>query len=418
VNSAYRDIADQHAMKIGFLWRLRLTAAEQSHCLPATLIRFEQRIRQHLGGLLLQPEIAWEVCEKTLESTQPEETFTSALLAFIIGDSEKTAQAVKAGFVNAKTFKALVSALGWLPENGGLKWIQPGLSSHAPDENLLAIAVCRILSHDPGEPLAHLIKRSAQHPQHPLFIQCLRLAGELKRMDLKADCHKAITADDTDVRFWGIWSSILLGEHEHALALEPYTLHTNPWQQQAIQLAFRVLPDNTADTWINHLLHHPDRLQQRCGMKAIAANGHIHRMPDLITAMKNNSQARIAGEAFSLLTGIDIKQQQLSRSGSPPKRIDYLDDSSLDIEREDSNLLWPDADKIATQWQQHSADFETGQRYFMGQGFADQVITAAHLNNIIASGYQRQRHAAALERALRAPSHLLINTRALSQETQ
>ncbi len=418
MDSAYRDMADLHAMKIGFLWKSRSTAVDQPNHLPASLAQLEQRIHRHLDGLLLQPELAWDICKKSLELAQPEETFTAALLAFTCGNTEKTAQAVKAGFVNANTFKALVSALEWLPESSGLKWIQPGLSSHDLDYNLLAISVCRLLAHDPGEPLTQLIKRSAEQQQHFLFIQCLRLAGELKRMDLKADCHKAATADNTDVRFWGIWSSVLLGERDHALALEPYTLHINPWQQKAIQLAFRVIADNTADTWINHLLHHSDPLQQRCGVKAIAANGRPQRIPDLITAMKKDTLARVAGEAFNLLTGIDIEQQQLTRPIPVRKwKLDNLDDSELDIELEDSKLPWPDADKITTRWQQHSADVESGQRYFMGKGFKASTMTG-HLNNIIASGYQRQRHAAALELALLEPTHPLHNTRAPSQDTQ
>ena len=418
MDNAYRDMTELHAMKIGFLWKFRSSAVDQPNHLPASLAELDQRIYRHLDGLLLQAELAWDICEKTLKFAQPEETFTAALLAFTCGNTEKTAQAVKAGFMNANTFNALVSALEWLPESRGLKWIEPGLSSDDLDYNLLAISVCRLLGHDPGEPLTQLIKRSADQQQHFLLIQCLRLAGELKRTDLKADCQKATTADNTDLRFWGIWSSVLLGERDQALALEPYTQHTNPWQQKAIQLAFRVIPDNTADTWIDPLLHHPDPLQQRCGIKAIAANGRPQRMPDVITAMKNDTLARVAGEAFTLLTGSDIKQQQLTRPTPIRKwKLDNLDDSELDIELEDSKLPWPDADKTTTRWQQHSTDLETESRYFMGKGFKAPTITG-HLNHIIASGYQRQRHAAALELALLEPTHPLVNTRAPSQETQ
>lgn len=390
----------------------------QPHYSPTALAKLEQRINRHLTVLLLQPALAWDIAAEALAAEEPGETFTATLLAFATCENdentEKTAQVIKAGQVNSKTFKGLVSALGWLPGEIGLKWIQPRLSSNDLNDNHLAIAVCRILSHDPGASLAHLLERGAQHPQHPLLTQCLRLSGELKRVDLKADCHKAATAENPDLRFWGIWSSVLLGghnasaqalAHELAQALEPYILHTNPWQQKAIQLAFRLVPDNVADAWIEQLLHQPG--QPRQGIKAIATNGRIHAIPRLISLMQDDTLACIAGEAFSLLTGIDLTQQQLSRPHPP------LDDDPDDIDSllEDAELPWPDADKVAAHWQPQAPGFETTQRYLMGQ-----TITAAHLNDIIATGYPRQRHAAALELALLEPSSPLINTRAMSKE--
>ena len=167
------------------------------------------------------------------------------------------------------------------------------------------------------------------------------------------------------------------------------------------------MPDYVADAWIDQLLHHPG--QPRQGIKAIAANGRIHAVPRLITLMQDDTLACVAGEAFSLLTGIDLTQQQLSRARPP------LDEDPGDIDSalEDAELPWPDVDKVAARWQQQATDFETTQRYIMGQ-----TITAAHLNDIIASGYQRQRHAAALELALLEPLSPLSNTRALSRERQ
>ncbi len=412
MNNPYRDIVDQHVMDVGLLWELRSVVVDQPHYSSQALAQLEQRINRHLNALLLQPELARDIAVEALETEESRETFIAALLAFTTRENgenkrEKIAQVIKAGRVNAKTFKGLVSALGWLPEEAGLKWIQPRLNSNDLDDNHLAIAVCRILSHDPGKQLEQLLKRGAQHPQHPLIIGCLRLTGELKRVDLKADCRKAVTAEDPDLRFWGIWSSILLGEHDDAQALEPYVLQTCPWQQKAIQLAFRIIPDNVADAWINHLLHHPGQTRQ--GIKSITANGRLHAIPRLIILMQNDTLARVAGEAFSLLTGIDLKQQQLA--GPCPPQDEAPDD--IDSALEDAELPWPDVEKIAARWQQQSADFEAGQRYFMGQ-----PITAAHLHDIIATGYPRQRHAAALELALLEPSSPLINTRAIAKEQQ
>ncbi len=408
MDNPYRSVFEQHVIDAAFLWIQRSVAVYQPHYSSEALAQLEQRINRHLTGLLLQPELAWDVCEEALAFEEGGEIFVAAMVAFTRGDKEKIERAMRAGFANTGTFKGLVSALGWLPEEKRRLWVQKGLASNELDDNLLAIATCGIIAHDPEESLLRLLKRGERHPEHPLFTRCLRLIGELKRIDLAAIANKAATADNTDIRFWGVWSSILLGEHDYVLAMEPYILQTNPWQQKAIRLAFRVLPSDVADAWIARLLHHPN--QQRCGVTAIAANARPHLVQDLIATMKDKEQACVAGEAFSLLTGIDLKQQQLTRY--PPQRDDERDDIDPDIEFEDAKLPWPDADKIAVLWQQRAADFEGGHRYFLGQ-----AINTAHLSDIVASGYQRQRHAAALELALLAPSCPLHNTRAISQET-
>ncbi|VAW88951.1 hypothetical protein MNBD_GAMMA17-1959 [hydrothermal vent metagenome] len=407
MSNPYRSIFERHVTNAAFLWIQRSAAVYQPNYSPEALAQLEQRINRHLTGLLLEPELAWDICEEALVFEKGGEIFITAMMAFANEDSEKTERAMKAGFVNAGTFKGLVSALGWLPEEKGRLWVQKGLASNELDDNLLAIATCSIIAHDPGESLFRLVKRGERHPEHPLLIRCLRLIGELKRVDLATVVNKAATADNADIRFWGIWSSILLGNHANALKLEAYIRQTNPWQQKAIQLAFRVLSDDVADLWINHLLDQPG--QQRQSIKAIAANGRIDAISHLIIAMQDDTLACVAGDAFSLLTGIDLKQQQLTRP--QPQWDDSLDDIDSDITFEDAKLPWPNADKIAALWQQRAADFEGGHRYFLGQ-----AINTAHLSGIVASGYQR--HPAALELALLEPLHPLSNTRAISQDTQ
>ncbi len=408
-DNSYRDIFERHLTDAAFLWIQRSGAVYQPHYSPEALAELEQRINRHLTGLLLEPELAWEVCKEALMFEEGGETFIAAMVAFASGDKKKTERAMKAGFVNAGTFKGLVSALGWHSGGKACPWVQTGLLSNNIDHNHFAIATCGIIAHDPGESLLHLVERGKRHPEHPLFVRCLRLIGELKRMDLAAVANKAAIANNADIRFWGIWSSVLLGNHANALKLEACIRQINPWQQKAIQLAFRVLPGNVADLWINHLLDQPD--QQRQGIKAIAVNGRIHAISHLIAAMRDDTLACVAGDAFSLLTGIDLKQQQLTRP--QPQWHDDRDDIDPDIAFEDVKLPWPDADKVAALWQQRAADFDIGQRYLLGQ-----TITAGDLNDIVASGYQRQRHAAALELALLDPASPLNNTRAISQETQ
>ena len=101
--------------------------------------------------------------------------------------------------------------------------------------------------------------------------------------------------------------------------------------------------------------------------------------------------------------------EQALATGLPPAPVpatessDDPDDEQVDVP-EDVALPWPDAARIAPWWSAQQGRFEAGRRYFLGK-----PVTPAHCRDVLATGFQRQRIAAALFLPILAPGSVLFN---------
>ena len=125
--------------------------------------------------------------------------------------------------------------------------------------------------------------------------------------------------------------------------------------------------------------------------------------------MASVATGRIAGEAFTLITGADLALLDLERK--PPENFesgpnDDPDDPNVDMDPDDG-LPWPDVKKVEAWWQANQNRFQKGTRYFMGQ-----PVTKEHCIHVLKTGYQRQRILAAQYLCLLEPGTPLFNTAA------
>jgi uncharacterized protein (TIGR02270 family) len=135
--------------------------------------------------------------------------------------------------------------------------------------------------------------------------------------------------------------------------------------------------------------------------------------PWLITQMEDLRWSRLAGEAFTLITGADLAWLDLERKPPEgasdggfggPSEDPADDDVALD---QDESLPWPDAAKVQAWWASQAARFPPGRRCFMG---AEPSPTEAA--RVLREGCQRQRHAAALWACILEPGRPLFPTAA------
>jgi uncharacterized protein (TIGR02270 family) len=123
--------------------------------------------------------------------------------------------------------------------------------------------------------------------------------------------------------------------------------------------------------------------------------------------MTHPATARIAGEAFTLITGADLAH--LGLAANPPQALesrptDDPGDNDVSIDP-DSGLPWPDSEKVQCWWTANGHRFRSGQRYFMGA-----PVTRDHCLEVLNTGYQRQRLLAAQYLCLLNPGTPLFNT--------
>jgi uncharacterized protein (TIGR02270 family) len=132
-------------------------------------------------------------------------------------------------------------------------------------------------------------------------------------------------------------------------------------------------------------------------------------VPWLIGFMTKDPLARLAGESFSLITGLDLAWLDLERK--PPQDFesgpnDDPDDPNVEMD-EDDGLPWPDQAKVQAWWDANSHRFQPGVRYFMGE-----PLNRENCLRVLKEGFQRQRIAAAYYLSLLNPGTPLFEWRA------
>jgi len=401
--AAFAHFYERYADDAAFLWLLFFYGANQPHYTAKDLTELAKRVDANLDALLVAPEQAWEICENSI-SLGVGEVFSASVFAFRSLEVTKIQRVVEVGLSEVSNHSGLISAMAWLPGRLVHSWIKRFLQSKDLNHKYLALAVCSERREDPVELLQVILSREdcIKHPL--LYPRALRLVGELKRFDLVPSLHKGITSDNSAAVFWSYWSLILMGDKSQVGNLQPYVLQENPFQMDAFEICFRSLPVQQARSWINILSSNP--AQKHLVIKASSILGDPQAVSWLISQMKIPVLTRLAGEAFTNITGIDLVENKLALESLPDldnQLPEEKNNESVEM-NEDEYLPFPDVNKIAAIWQKYQQRFEVGQRYFMGRS-----ISVDHLNDIYANGKQRQRRAAALEFALIAPEQFLLN---------
>ena len=399
------EIVDQYAEEAAFLWLLRDSAVSAHHYLLTDLARLDSRVSAHLDGLRSEGKAAWKVLESGLEIGEPGEVFAAGLLAFESGDAEWIQKVVKLGAAKPDTCRALISALGWLPFEAVSSDIKMLLSSDSSSLRRIGIAASAIHRKNPG---AAALQSAFASDDPCLKARALRAAGELGLVDLQLTLRANLKAKEPAIRFWAAWSTALLGGHKDALAaLQDVAEAPGPLAARATTLLIRRLPLRDARAWLFKLVKELKR--HRVAVVAAGALGDADAVPWLIDQMKVPAMARVAGEAFSMITGAHIAYNKLEAQKpegfeSGPTEDPNDDNVALDP---DEHLSWPDPALVKKWWEGHRGEFAKDTRYLLGK-----PITPESLREALLNGYQRQRAAAALELAILNPGKPLFEVRA------
>jgi uncharacterized protein (TIGR02270 family) len=410
-NNAYRSVFDHYIIDASFLWVLRSINVKQPHYTVEELAELDQRIERNLDGLMHNFELAWDICLEELAFKQAGETFTAAIIAFRSRDFDKIKYIVHHAFTNEETFKGLVSALGWLPKPLVTDWLTKFLYSKDLDHKYLAIAVCSVRRKNPRDILNEILTREDCLAHHKLLVRALRLVGELKLYSLSNLVFSFSTSDNAEVKFWSNWSLVLLGENKGIINLFDSVSEPSEWQLIATQIAFKVLPVKTAREWISVLAKKPK--MERTVIRATGYLGDPHAIPWLIDQMNSFDTAKIAGEAFTLITGIDLARYKLVID--TPKEIDAVpndnsEDDGVALD-EDENLPFPDVNKINHVWLRYRERYQASGRYLMGLDVSQSTPNlVTQLHALLKHSTQRQRQSLALTLALLDPQSPYINS--------
>ena len=215
------------------------------------------------------------------------------------------------------------------------------------------------------------------------------------------------TTGDPVCRAWAAWTMTLLGNYGSAREALTRLAVASTTPERVCELAFQALALSAAHRILQHLRHDVSRL--RWLVRGSGITGNPAYASWLIAQMDNISVARVAGEAFSLITGVDLLKAALERPR--PANVesgpnDDTNDTNVSMD-EDDGLPWPDPEGVQRWWDDNQTRFQPGVRHFMGA-----PVTREHCIEVLKNGYQRQRILAAHYLCLLNPGTPLFNTSA------
>jgi len=397
-------VLSQHASASPFLWQLRSRAVAAPHFDLSDLSSIDERLDAHIDGLRIADEDGWQLCKKELPWEEPGEIFAAAVLALESGDQSKIQSVLKVVTNKPELTRGLISALGWLDYKQAEPYIKNLCASQLPAHKRIGIAAAAIHRKDPGRPLYN----GVLDPDPLLRARAFRGTGELGRTDLVPHMQRELNGKEPSCRFWAAWSTALLVGYREALdTLLSIAESPSPYRELALHMALRRMDLRSAHIWQQALSQKPQTT--RLGVIASGIIGDPALIPWLTQQMNTPPLARVAGEAFSMITGVDIAYEDLDADkpeGFEAGPTEDPKDNNVEMDP-DERLPWPSASLIAEWWQKHGGEFQSGIRHLLGK-----PISMDSLEQALRIGRQRQRAAAALELAIMCPGSPLFEVRA------
>lgn len=399
------EIVDQHVEEAAFLWILRDDAVHEPHYNLHDLIELENRLEAHLDGLRVNGHAAWEVVKQQLgDIGEAGEVFAAGVLALESGQPDRIKPVLEIGTTELEISRGLISAFGWVPYDQIADQAKALLENQNPLARRVGIASLAIHRKLPSK----LVKAALVDPDPLLCSRALRAVGEVGSTDLAGELKKSFEAEDVACRFWSAWSAALLSRNKQALSvLRQFVLENLPYAQQAIKMLMRAGDPGQSKEFLTSIQKEPK--SHRLAAIGTGSLGDPEFIPWLLEVMLEDLVARVAGEAFSMITGVDLADENLETDepeGFEGGPTEETEDENVDSDA-DENLPWPNAESVAKWWEQHKSDYKNGTRYLVGQPMSEQSLA-----KILREGMQRQRTAAAMELALRNPQQGLFEVRA------
>jgi uncharacterized protein (TIGR02270 family) len=400
------DVVERHAEEAAFLWLLRDAATDQPHFDLQSLGRLEERVEAHLDGLRVAGEAGYQIAwDNFQQSPGPGELFTISLTALEGGDPTRIARTLDFAEAFPTARRGFFGALGWATRQTLRGEVAAWLQATVPFRRLAGVVACSLHRADPGGRMEDLL-----NDEPAIRARALRLAGELGRTDLQGRLAQALEDEDPFCRFWAAWSTGLLGDRVASIPrLEPYAAADGSLGRHALDLLVRLMKPDDGVNWLRQRSQDPS--QTRLVVIAAGILGDSTVLPWLVRKMREPNLARVAGESFTMITGLDLSKSQLE--GTRPDGVnagptDEPANENVAMDP-DENLPWPDPNKLEAWWSEHGSRLPHSARLFVGLSLGEGICL-----KVWQEGYQRQRRAAAFELALMRPGSHLWNWRARS----
>jgi uncharacterized protein (TIGR02270 family) len=413
VNLVIPEIISLHVEEAGSLFERRGALLDAAQVRLKDIQRtFDDRIAAHLDALAVAGEHAWQFCQASLDEPSRGAVCTAAVRALEDNRPDRLDKLFALVGAIPETRLGLVWALGWVARDRLQGLGARLIDSQDPLKRAIGIAACSMHRVDPGLASGAWLADA----DTAVRARALRLVGEVGCDAAVPACARALNDADPECKFWAAWSSLAIGNRGAALdTLANAAVTAGPHRRAAFRLTLQAMSPSDAHRVLKQVAQAPE--DKRSLIEGSGVSGDPVYLPWLMTQMRKTTTARLAGEAFSLITGVDLVDDRLDAktpagvetgpTGDFDGRdVDMDEDEALDSDPDDG-LPQPDVEKVEAWWAANASRFQVGTRYFMGA-----PVTRENCIDVLKNGYQRQRILAAHYLCLLDPGTPLFNTSA------
>jgi len=402
-----QDIVEEHLDEAAWLWAQRKHALLAPDHDMADTAEWEERLLAHVDGLVEGgAPVAETLLYPTLKDTDPARVSAAALALLNTPAPTKELVRVLLSGAGLERAPAVQRALELCEHEGLGELLLPllrlqdaGLRAaalevlvfreEAPDALLaefllhedvrIRIAALRGLRVIPRTGKLNLLSQSLASPHPALQQAAIEVGLTLGLREPWEACRQAMRASKTPGREMLVLWAMGGGEEDMNLLVE--LLRT---------------PQHRADA-----------------LWALGFSGRVVAAEACLPWLEDEKVARLAGEAFSAITGLRLEGGYVLPPEALPEEPIPLEQEDLDADlspRPEDNLPLPHPETVTAWWRAERNRFTPGTRYLMGHPFHGEVLWVA-----LARGPMRRRHAWALELAIRSRGACRVPTCALTR---
>ncbi len=418
------EIVDDLADSAGFLRSVRTRVVVSRSQTLSDLALHDERLFAMLDALVL----AAEGGERAFLAARAASggLFVPTVLSLRTRNMVELREEVARAFLTERGLRDVVAALGWVPENDALEMTEE-LSKEvqkAGDDQQMAAKILRMEAfrthrRDPGDALVLALRWDDPRVRKV----ALRLAALLGRRDLASQVAKCREDSDICCAAWAAWAGALLGDVAAVpmlmrLASSADSIRGGP---VVLDLAVRFAEAEDAMGLLRTAFANG---HERTAVDAAVALGRGEVVPWLFSLFERPELARLAGWAFSAITGVDLAANHLTK-GPPAGFQSGASDSPFEHEVRmdpDARLPFPDLGRIGTDWARGKHTSASQERLLGGK-----LRDKSSLVETLKTASQRVRAIAAVDLALtthgkvvevRAPGFRQVRSQVFGQSSK
>ena len=410
------DIMEEHLEETGYLWGQWEAALDAPDYTLAEVAEVEERLFAHVDGLLVGgPPVAERLLLPALADDDPELVFAAAYSLLSSGVAD-LADAVVGAMVEADEdqLPAIKRALELAPLDGLERRLRTLATKGKPPVRAAALDALTFHGLEVGGLLTRFLAI-----KNPVLLQAgLRAARLPGALLLEEHLRRAMDHSNPEVRDAALEAGLIRGLPAAKERCQALAASRDPGCGHALLLL--ALAGDERD----HELIRDCRKMPKLRAAVIWAMGYSVRVSAAELCLRaidteDGDIARLAGEAFCSITGLDLEGEGFVAPGQPSSRQDPCVEGAMEPQEDELEelapqtpeqmLLRPDCCAVRAWWKEHREQFKDGVRYLYGS-----PMDKTSLLQALRHAPTRRRHPLALAVTLRTRGAQLLQTRAWS----